>query len=318
VERAAVERVEITGPTAVEAGCTVLFSGDAFAAGDRLVDADLVWSVSPTSAGEIESDTGALSCDPSYLGELTVAAREPASGVIGRLDASAYAVVGPSTEASYADSSGLTIAIASGAVEETKAIHLSHERLADVKRLSDTFEVRGPSYRLKPEGLTFCDGRLPTLTVPAPWDGAGVALWNRDLLRWERQASEPSPGGLTVVIARLGEFAAITDSRGLGIEDVRIEPNPFSPDNGPVVISYDLSSDQARMPFVTVRIYNMVGQLVREVATDLPQAKGRSSVEWDGTTGDGETARNGRYVVEIEAEDAGGKAATLATVVLVK
>ena len=124
--------------------------------------------------------------------------------------------------------------------------------------------------------------------------------------------------GLSLPIARLGEFATITDSRGLGVTGVRIEPNPFSPDNGPVEISYDVSSDRARMPFVTVRIYNMIGELVTMLATGRPQAKGRASIEWDGTTDEAELARNGRYVIEIEAEDTGGKATELATVVLVK
>jgi len=318
VERAAVERVEVTGPTVVEAGGAYAFSGDAFAAGNRLIDVDLVWSLAPACAGEIEPVTGVLACDPGYLGELTLAAREPESGVVGHLDAAACAVVGPSTEAVYSDSAGLEIAIVAGALEETKTIHLSHEKLPDVKRLSDTFEVHGPSYRLKPNGLAFRDGSFPTLSVPAPWSGAAVVLWNRDLLRWERQESEAAPGGLSLSIARLGEYATIVDSRGLGVADVRIEPNPFSPDNGPVEISYDLSSDRARMPFVTVRIYNMTGQLVREVATGRPQAKGRASVEWDGTTDDAEIARNGRYMIEIKAKDTGGDATALATAVLVK
>jgi hypothetical protein len=318
VERAPVERVEVTGPTVVEVGGAYAFSGDAFAAGNRLVEADLVWSVAPECAGEIEPDTGWFTCDAGYLGEITVAAREPASGAVGRLGAAACAVVGPSTEAVYSDSTGLTLAIAAGAVEETKTIHLSHEILPDVKRVADTFEVRGPSYRLKPDGLEFSESNLPTLTVPAPWEGSGVVLWNTDLLRWEVIESDASPEGLEVVIAGLGEYATMTDSRGLGIADVAIAPNPFSPDNGPVEISYDLSSNLARMPFVTVTIYNMTGRLVREVVTDAPQAKGRAYVEWDGTTDDSETARNGRYVVEIKARDTGGDATALATVVLVK
>ena len=240
------------------------------------------------------------------------------SGAVGRLAATAYVTVGPATEATFSDSAGMRIEVEAGAVEENKAVFLSHERLPDAKRLGKGFEVRGPSYRLKPEGLVFGEGHRPTLTLPSPADGAVIAQWSRDLLRWERQNSEVTPMGLSLPIARLSEFATITDSRGLGVTGVRIEPNPFSPDNGPVEISYDVSSDRARMPFVTVRIYNMIGELVTVLATGRPQAKGRASIEWDGTTDEAELARNGRYVIEIEAEDAGGKATELATVVLVK
>ena len=104
----------------------------------------------------------------------------------------------------------------------------------------------------------------------------------------------------------------------LGVSGVLAEPNPFAPDNGPVVISYDLNSDDARMPFVTVRIYNIAGQFVRELVTNEPQGKGRATVEWDGLTESAEAARNGRYVVQVKAEDSTGTETALGTVVLVK
>jgi flagellar hook assembly protein FlgD len=72
------------------------------------------------------------------------------------------------------------------------------------------------------------------------------------------------------------------------------------------------------MPFVTVRIYNMAAQLVREVISNEPQGKGRVSVEWNGLTDSAEAARNGRYVVEVLAEDSSGTETALGTVVLVK
>jgi flagellar hook assembly protein FlgD len=74
---------------------------------------------------------------------------------------------------------------------------------------------------------------------------------------------------------------------------------------------------------VSVRVYNMAAQLVREIVSNEPQGKGRSEVQWDGMTGSGSgrslaTARNGRYVIEIEVKDSTGKQSALATVVLVK
>ena len=104
----------------------------------------------------------------------------------------------------------------------------------------------------------------------------------------------------------------------LGVSDVAAEPNPFSPDIGPVTLSYELSSDTARMPFVTVRIYNMAAQLVREIISNEPQGKGTVTLEWDGWTDSNEKARNGRYVIEVVAEDASGSETALGTVVLVK
>jgi len=57
---------------------------------------------------------------------------------------------------------------------------------------------------------------------------------------------------------------------------------------------------------------------VRVVVENEPQAKGRSLVKWDGLTDDREKARNGRYVIEVTAEDASGVESELTTVVLVK
>lgn len=318
VERAEINRIDVTGPTVIQAGSTASFSGDAFSEDDRLLEADLAWSVSPACAGEIGSGNGTLECDPDYIGELTVAARENSAGVAGRLFATACAVVGPSTEVVLADSAGMRLEIGPGSVEETKSIYLSHEVLSDAKRVSRDFEVQGLSYRLKPNGLAFSDDRRPVITLPSPAPGAVVALWDRDLLRWERQDSQVAADGLALPIARLGEYATITDSRSLGVSGIRVEPNPFSPDNGAVRIVYNLSSDLARTPFVTIRIYNMTGQLVRRLVDHRPQPKGSADAEWNGITDDAELARNGRYVIEIEAEDSGSSVKELTTVVLVK
>jgi flagellar hook assembly protein FlgD len=102
------------------------------------------------------------------------------------------------------------------------------------------------------------------------------------------------------------------------VSDVRSVPNPFSPVDGPATILFELSSDAARMPFVTARIYNMAARPVRELMIDQPQAKGTVSVEWDGLTDAGEKARNGRYVVEVRARDTGGEETALGTLVLIK
>jgi hypothetical protein len=318
VERATVARVEIGGPTSLEAGREITFSGDAMTADGRLVAADLDWWATPSRAGSIDRETGRFSCEPDYIGEVSIGARHPASGAAGRLGASVYATVGPSTSAALVDSAGMRLDIGAGALAETKSIHLAHEELPQVKRLTRDFEVRGLGYRLKPEGLAFSADALPDLTLPSPEAGAEIAVWDQDLLRWEPLGAESRAEGVEVTIGRLGEYATLTRSCALGVRDVRVAPNPFSPDVGPAVISYEVSSDRARMPFVTVRIFNMAAELVREIVANMPQEKGRTSVTWDGLTDDREAARNGRYVIEIEAEDPSGTKTALSTVVLVK
>ena len=318
VERAIIGRVDVVGPAEVQSGRSAVFSGSVFAQDERLVNADLEWRISPQCAGSVARATGAVCIADGYIGEATVSAREPGSGMTGRTAADIYVVATPAGGASSTDSLGMTLAIGPGAVAEAKSIFLTHELLPAVMRNYRSQVVEERAYHLKPCGMAFEGSHLPTLTVPDPGSDGRLLLWNHELLAWSEVESESTGDALESEIESLGRFAVSTTTGPLGVSDVRAEPNPFAPANGPVTISYELSSDDARMPFVTVRIYNMAGQFVRELVSNEPQGKGRASVEWDGLTDSSEAARNGRYVVEVSAEDSSGTEKSLGTVVLVK
>jgi hypothetical protein len=261
--------------------------------------------------------SGTLTCRDDYIGDLTVAAREPESGLIGRRSVSVFAEINAETESVYSDSSGMTLAIAPGAVQAARSLYLTRTVVPDAKRYRKGYEVAPLSYDLKPSGLVFEGESLPSLSLPVR-GGARLMLWSEEELLWTRIDASAAAGAIEAEIERLGEYATSRASAALGIGDVEAEPNPFSPHDGPTEVSYDLSSSAARMPFVTVRVFNMAAQLVRTLADSEPQGKGRASVEWDGLTDDGDMARNGRYVIEVRAEDATGTETALATVVLVK
>ena len=103
-------------------------------------------------------------------------------------------------------------------------------------------------------------------------------------------------------------------------------PNPFSPDVDTdfdgfpgLAINFTLTSRDARRPFLTIRVYNMLGDLVRELAVREPYEKDRKvTLRWDGRTDNGLLARNGRYVVHLIVEDAKGKVEEVKTVVLIR
>ncbi|MBD3349302.1 MAG: hypothetical protein GF400_08935 [Candidatus Eisenbacteria bacterium] len=318
VEKAVVERVDIGGPSSVPAGGSAVFTADALDSENRVIDVDLEWRVSPASAGTIERSTGVLSVDAGYVGRANVAAAVPGGGTVGRQSFSVYAAIDSSTDATFADSTGMTLRIMPGAVDGAKSVYLSRLRLPEAKRYRRGFEISALSYSLKPTGLAFSETGDAELFIPADDAYDRLVCWNEERLRWADVESETEPGGLRAYIGALGEYGAKRSSEPLGVGNVEVAPNPFSPVNGGVTISYDLSSSDARLPFVTVRVYNMAAQLVREVVENEAQTKGRASVEWDGLTDDREVARNGRYVVEIKAEDASGVETALTTVVLVK
>jgi len=318
VEPATIERIDVAGPDEIEAGHAVIFSGSVLAQGDRLVDVDLDWWVAPDCAGSVARATGELSISAGYIGELTVSAREPSSGEIGRAEATVYVTVTPGEGASAGDSLGMTLHIEPGAVSETKSIYLSHELLPDVRRYLRGHVIAEQTYHFKPLGMSFDPSCLPRLAVPDVSRSGGLVSWNHQLLAWDQIEAERDGDFLEVDVPSLAEFAISRRSGPLGVSDVRAAPNPFAPDNGPVTIYYELSSDAARMPFVTVRIYNMAGQFVRELKPNDAQGTGPASVEWNGLTDSEEPARNGRYVVQVSAEDTSGTETALGTVVLVK
>ncbi len=318
IELAVVDHVDVSGDAQVEAGSSVTFAASAVSDDGQLVNTGLLWWISPDEAGQAERGSGSFAISGDYIGEFTVAARDTMTGLVGRLTGSVYATVGPATSATFADSTGMTIAFPEGAVSETKSIQLSHDELSDAKRCTRDLLIVGSDYHLKPHGVEFQTGHLPILTLPLPSDEARMVRWDKSMLEWNEVDADRIGGDVEAPISSLTEFAAATASQDLGVTDIRLEPNPFSPETGPVSISYELSSKAARTPFVTVRIYTMAGQFVRELSSNEPQTKGRAAIEWDGQTDDDETARNGRYVIQISAEDASGSAEALATVVLVK
>ena len=318
IEPAVLDHVEVSGDAQVEAGADVTFSGSAVADGGQLVETGLEWWISPSEAGAPARGNGSFTFNDDYIGEFTVGARDTATGLVGRITGSVYATVGPSTSATFTDSTGMTIAFPSGSVSETKSIELSHDELPDAKRCTRDLLIVGTDYHLKPHGVEFREGSLPTLSLPLPSDDARMVRWDKSSLEWSVMDGERFGDSIESPISSLTEFAAATSSRDLGVTGVRVEPNPFSPETGPVTISYELSSKAARTPFATVRVYTMAGQRVREILSNEPQTKGSAEVMWDGMTDDDELARNGRYVVQISIEDTTGSAEALATVVLVK
>jgi len=83
-------------------------------------------------------------------------------------------------------------------------------------------------------------------------------------------------------------------------------PNPF---NATTAISYQqsaisnqLSADGGRSSAVTLRVYNIAGQLVRTLV-DERQGVGNHSVLWDGKNGEGEEVGSGVYIYKLRVGD---------------
>jgi hypothetical protein len=74
-------------------------------------------------------------------------------------------------------------------------------------------------------------------------------------------------------------------------------PNPFNPETK---IKYTIRSRQAEPVFATLRIYNIVGQLVRTLVSE-PQESGTYEVIWDGKDDKRNNVASGIYFYKLKA-----------------
>lgn len=178
------------------------------------------------------------------------------------------------------------------------------------------------------------------LTLPLPAGGAqrapSIARWDVNSLSWVKlDGSVVSAGGGSITAPVIptasqgieGLYSVIAGAKPLAIERLVCTPNPFSP-AGPdkyfLSVEFELHSLYPTV-WLTVEIYNMIGQHVRTLVDRVASEKGVysrnggvGSVIWDGLTDDGRWARNGRYILKIVAEDPEGSKVDLKPVVLIK
>ena len=175
-----------------------------------------------------------------------------------------------------------------------------------------------------------------TLTLP---EGAtarlpSIARWDVDRLEWVKlEGGSIAADGRTITAPILptsslgveGLYTVIAGAKPLAIENLVFTPNPFSPEGQyPLSVEFELQSLYPNV-WLTVEVYNMVGQHVRTLIDRLSVEKGVyarnggvGSIIWDGMTDDGRKARNGRYLVRVIAEDPEGRKEELKPVVLIK
>jgi len=104
----------------------------------------------------------------------------------------------------------------------------------------------------------------------------------------------------------------------LAIREIKFLPNPFSPLAAPLEITYYLTSDKTENPLVTITIYNMVGDLVKNLVDGEFRRRGEVTETWDGITNYGRMALNGRYLIHFRIKDSSGEKEELKTFVLIK
>ena len=193
--------------------------------------------------------------------------------------------------------------------------------------MASVFDIRSTANFAKMPGIIF------EFDEGIDLSGIFIAYWDVEKLEWVDASSNGNRKNYEYLqldsIPCLGEYGVVAESKQLGIYDLKLLPNPFSPydqigKNMGLQIIFKISSKISRYPKITAKIYTLTGTLVRTIAENRPMLKGNYeageefTLNWDGMTKNGKMARNGRYVIQIIAEDANHKEEIVKTIILIK
>jgi hypothetical protein len=300
------------------------------------------WSVSPVNAGTITQSGFLTPDDSTYFGIITVTAQDQITGLMGSSDITVYAEINPFSSYTLTDDKGMTLSIKPGSVNGNTKIWLSRAQTGPAKKnyspndSKSTYVVSDKQYQIVYNALIGLPG--DSLNKPAELELPGdnslrlmdgskyIAMYDYNKLSWVLRPTTPGSSGnyITNQMNRFGEYALLSSNEPLGLKYVAVLPSPFSPQVAPVKIGYFLSTN-APPAIVTIKIYNVRGELVRTVLESSQQyagvyggRKGILQIEWDGKTDNGLTANNGRYIIQITAKDNTGEVSELKQVVLIK
>ncbi|MDP3149233.1 MAG: hypothetical protein Q8N83_08925, partial [Ignavibacteria bacterium] len=306
-----------------------------------LLGNNLEWALDPPEAGTITSTGFYQPADSNYIGFVKILAKDNLTGLEGSAELSVFANISPNRNYVLTDKKGMTYKLNSGAVSFPIELFLEKPQFGPAKKyytpqnLNETFVVSDKVYNFRYISSIGLPGdTLQTAsTIELPIDKSlqftegekTIGLYDRSAKYWNIINSSLSGNSvMSNSIYRFGEFAILTANEPLGVKYVSVLPNPFSPEVAPLKIGYFLTS-QIPPALVSIRIYNLRGELVRTVLDNDIQLPGKygsrnspKEITWDGRADDGSVARNGRYIIRLTAKDNSGEKSELIPIVLVK
>lgn len=308
------------------------------------------WTLSTEGVAEIDEQGFLVPTDARFIGPIAVTLTDLASGLSATTEVSMFANVDNTQAYTLVDNQGMSIVFPQGSIPFPAEVGLIDGRAeASKKRVfpegsNDSYTVSDRIYRFTfraeqalPGDSLVLDAQLTLPVDPSLRLHEGdkeIAVFDASSIQWTLVSGGSSAAAKSVfqdggsvttnAFRKVGEYAVLTQNEPLGIQHLSVLPSPFSPDTGPVKIGYFLNTSDPPAS-VTIRIYNIRGELVRTLLKDDPQTPGRygsrtgnRELSWDGLTDAGTLARNGRYIIQIIAEDSTGKETEIIPVVLVK
>ncbi len=212
-------------------------------------------------------------------------------------------------------------------------VYIKPIQVAPVQQFGTAYDVFGNVFQTSVSGNSNFDN-MPVLgftLLTGSNNGKTIAYWDSEKMRWTLIDSHLNRSSMIISEEIPGwyQYALMNESLKLGLYDLKLLPNPFTPydnigSNKGLQIAFKVSSKITRYPKITCKIYNLNGTLVRTIVDRKPYIKGdykigeSSSLYWNGRADNGSMARNGRYVIQLIIEDASDKKEYIKPVVLIK
>lgn len=155
-----------------------------------------------------------------------------------------------------------------------------------------------PIYTIGPTNLNFSHPASLRLYLPTEHsksiDHTKLNIYYYDQAWIQMETSyNNSKGFLEAKISKAGNYR-IGYSENLIPQQFQIAQNYPNPFNSQTLIKYQVPENSP----VSIRIYNMKGQLVKELVNEF-QAAGFYEIHWDGTDGQGQSVTSGIYCYQI-------------------
>ncbi|MFH1761104.1 MAG: hypothetical protein ABIA63_08380, partial [bacterium] len=264
----------------------------------------------------------------------------------------------PDTLFSSMDSSlGLVIPSDFIAKSAQSKISIYSPELTSGRRSRADFSIVGNTYNIWVDTTVVKEKAFLFLKIPSAEKGSNlsIAKWNGMTVDWIDQAGARPVAALGdtsavlpeqanfygLAVSKFSEFGLKKLAEALGAKAITLRPNPFSPfvqcrnsvDDieawSGQRIYLNVSTDANSQIFIKVKVYNIRGELVRNLTDKIKPAfsskngwatvnKGEIYAEWDGKTLQGKYARNGRYIIRITINDGDQTMEFLKTSVLFK
>ncbi|MBF0430084.1 MAG: carboxypeptidase regulatory-like domain-containing protein [Fibrobacteria bacterium] len=280
----------------------------------------------------------------------TLIIRDPVSELSFRVPLKTYLQVEPgdSSTVTVQNGKGAGLAIPLDGLESAVRIDFTQPEVSDILVVSPSTELAGDIINIEltpPQPFKRSRGAYVSLPVKASARNGEIFVghWNSKRLQWDKLETEgnmTSDSVITALATTFSPFAVQMESRPLGAYQLKVMPNPFTPnDPWALQLQYEVSSRKASLIGVQIEVYNMRGDLVFKsnknviaksdsvVAGTRKQEEGASRETrlgdqslylWDGKTTDGKLCRNGRYVLKLTVSDSEDVKTYLKQVVLLK